>query len=172
MLFCNTPSQANDFLRNCVGKTFALNSKLCVVFFPLSLFLHNLITSPYCSSWRCSWRLCMLVSVVFQDDLSLLLDSPDSLSVPVSPSVGFVSHRLSLVMSKLLMCSVLFCCVSQSRGTIKDKAGFNAGEDASALRKAMEGIGERTRFRKPPFFFFFLCLQSLPEYIYLTAVWS
>ncbi|XP_036383335.1 annexin A3a [Megalops cyprinoides] len=27
------------------------------------------------------------------------------------------------------------------RGTIKDKAGFNAGEDAVALRKAIEGIG-------------------------------
>ncbi|XP_060764844.1 annexin A3b [Neoarius graeffei] len=44
------------------------------------------------------------------DDLSLLLDSPGSLSVP-------------------------------SRGTVKDKSGFNAGEDAAALRKAIEGIG-------------------------------
>lgn len=37
------------------------------------------------------------------------------------------------------------CCsiLAQSRGTIKDKAGFNAGEDAAALRKAIEGIGER-----------------------------
>ncbi|MCJ8742818.1 hypothetical protein PDJAM_G00086630 [Pangasius djambal] len=44
------------------------------------------------------------------DDLSLLLDSPDSLSIT-------------------------------NRGTIKDKAGFNPGEDAAALRKAIEGIG-------------------------------
>ncbi|XP_053501452.1 annexin A3 [Ictalurus furcatus] len=44
------------------------------------------------------------------DDLSLLLDSPVSPSVP-------------------------------GRGTIKDKAGFNAGEDVAALRKAIEGIG-------------------------------
>ncbi|XP_047016938.1 annexin A3 isoform X2 [Ictalurus punctatus] len=44
------------------------------------------------------------------DDLSLLLDSPDSLSF-------------------------------SGRGTIKDKVGFNAGEDAAALRKAIEGIG-------------------------------
>ncbi|XP_046717461.1 annexin A3-like [Silurus meridionalis] len=44
------------------------------------------------------------------DDLSLLLDFPDSMSNP-------------------------------TRGTIKDKAGFNAGEDAAALRKAIEGIG-------------------------------
>ncbi|MCI4388575.1 hypothetical protein PGIGA_G00087600 [Pangasianodon gigas] len=44
------------------------------------------------------------------DDLSLLLDSPDSLSI-------------------------------SNRGTIKDKAGFNPGEDAAALRKAIEGIG-------------------------------
>ncbi|KAG7322961.1 hypothetical protein KOW79_014307 [Hemibagrus wyckioides] len=44
------------------------------------------------------------------DDLSLLLDSPDSLSHP-------------------------------TRGTIKDKVGFNPNEDAAALRKAIEGIG-------------------------------
>ncbi|XP_046717460.1 annexin A3-like [Silurus meridionalis] len=46
------------------------------------------------------------------NDLSLLMNSPDSLSNP-------------------------------TRGTIKDKAGFNAGEDAAALRKALEGIGTR-----------------------------
>ncbi|XP_062869828.1 annexin A3b [Trichomycterus rosablanca] len=44
------------------------------------------------------------------DDLSLLLDTPDSLSLP-------------------------------SRGSIKEKPGFNPGEDAAALRKAIEGIG-------------------------------
>ncbi|XP_063066546.1 annexin A3b isoform X1 [Engraulis encrasicolus] len=46
------------------------------------------------------------------DDLDLLLDSPSSLTV-----------------------------TSTTRGTIKDKAGFNASEDATALRGAMEGIG-------------------------------
>uniref|UniRef100_A0A8C1LRL8 Annexin n=1 Tax=Cyprinus carpio TaxID=7962 RepID=A0A8C1LRL8_CYPCA len=30
---------------------------------------------------------------------------------------------------------------STARGTIKEKPGFNAGEDAAALRKAIEGIG-------------------------------
>uniref|UniRef100_A0AAY4E4S0 Annexin n=1 Tax=Denticeps clupeoides TaxID=299321 RepID=A0AAY4E4S0_9TELE len=49
---------------------------------------------------------------VFQDDLDLLLDSPSSLTV-----------------------------ASSARGSIKEKPGFNAGEDAAALRKAMEGIG-------------------------------
>ncbi|KAK2823782.1 hypothetical protein Q7C36_020382 [Tachysurus vachellii] len=44
------------------------------------------------------------------DDLSLLLDSPDSMS-------------------------------NQSRGTVKDKTGFNPHEDAAALRKAIEGLG-------------------------------
>ncbi|GAA6087001.1 annexin A3b [Tachysurus ichikawai] len=44
------------------------------------------------------------------DDLSLLLDSPDSMS-------------------------------NHSRGTIKDKMGFNPHEDAAALRKAIEGFG-------------------------------
>ncbi|XP_030624897.1 annexin A3b [Chanos chanos] len=46
------------------------------------------------------------------DDLDLLLDSPSSLTT-----------------------------TSTARGTIKDKAGFNASEDAAALRKAIEGIG-------------------------------
>lgn len=46
------------------------------------------------------------------DDLDLLLDSPSSLTVN-----------------------------STVRGTIKEKPGFNPGEDAAALRKAMEGIG-------------------------------
>ncbi|KAL6472757.1 hypothetical protein MHYP_G00189450 [Metynnis hypsauchen] len=46
------------------------------------------------------------------DDLSLLLDSPDSLTV-----------------------------TSSARGTIKEKPGFNASEDVAALRKAIEGLG-------------------------------
>ncbi|KAJ8339232.1 hypothetical protein SKAU_G00360180 [Synaphobranchus kaupii] len=46
------------------------------------------------------------------DDLDLLLDSPSSLTT-----------------------------TSNVRGTIKDSAGFNAGADASAIRKAIEGIG-------------------------------
>ncbi|XP_066506727.1 annexin A3b isoform X1 [Hoplias malabaricus] len=46
------------------------------------------------------------------DDLSLLLDSPDSLSV-----------------------------TSSARGTVKEKPGFNPSEDAAALRKAIEGLG-------------------------------
>ncbi|KAI1900361.1 hypothetical protein AGOR_G00049170 [Albula goreensis] len=46
------------------------------------------------------------------DELDLLLDSPSS-----------------------------FTTTTGERGTIKDKAGFNAGEDAVALRKAIEGIG-------------------------------
>ncbi|XP_076875289.1 annexin A3b [Brachyhypopomus gauderio] len=46
------------------------------------------------------------------DDLNLLLDSPDSLSV-----------------------------TSNARGTIEDKQGFRPDEDAAALRKAIEGIG-------------------------------
>uniref|UniRef100_A0A673NIZ9 Annexin n=1 Tax=Sinocyclocheilus rhinocerous TaxID=307959 RepID=A0A673NIZ9_9TELE len=48
----------------------------------------------------------------FQDDLDLLLDSPSSLTVN-----------------------------STVHGTIKEKPGFNPGEDAAALRKAIEGIG-------------------------------
>ncbi|KAG7322962.1 hypothetical protein KOW79_014308 [Hemibagrus wyckioides] len=44
------------------------------------------------------------------DDLSQIMNSPDSLSNP-------------------------------SRGTIKDKAGFNPAEDAAALKKAMKGFG-------------------------------
>lgn len=31
---------------------------------------------------------------------------------------------------------------STTRGTIKEKPGFNPGEDAAALRKAIEGIGK------------------------------
>lgn len=46
------------------------------------------------------------------DDLDLLLDSPSSLTEKVT-----------------------------TRGTITEKAGFNANEDAAALRKAIEGIG-------------------------------
>ncbi|XP_076140623.1 annexin A3b isoform X1 [Alosa pseudoharengus] len=46
------------------------------------------------------------------DDLDLLLDSPSSLTVAAT-----------------------------TKGTIKDKPGFNASEDAAALRKAIEGIG-------------------------------
>ncbi|XP_059213817.1 annexin A3b [Centropristis striata] len=46
------------------------------------------------------------------DDLDLLLDSPSSLTV-----------------------------TSSARGTVKDKANFKMEEDASALRKAMEGLG-------------------------------
>ncbi|XP_072514939.1 annexin A3b isoform X1 [Salminus brasiliensis] len=46
------------------------------------------------------------------DDLNLLLDSPDSLSV-----------------------------TSTARGTVKEKPGFNAAEDVAALRKAIEGLG-------------------------------
>lgn len=46
------------------------------------------------------------------DELDLLLDSPSSLTT-----------------------------TSNVRGTIKDSAGFNAGADAAALRKAIEGIG-------------------------------
>lgn len=46
------------------------------------------------------------------DDLSLLLDTPDSLTV-----------------------------TSTARGTVKEKPGFNAAEDVAALRKAIEGLG-------------------------------
>ncbi|KAK7126067.1 hypothetical protein R3I93_021449 [Phoxinus phoxinus] len=46
------------------------------------------------------------------DDLDLLLESPSSLTV-----------------------------TSTARGTIKEKPGFTPGEDAAALRKAIEGIG-------------------------------
>ncbi|KAJ8404523.1 hypothetical protein AAFF_G00337900 [Aldrovandia affinis] len=46
------------------------------------------------------------------DDLDLLLDSPSSLTT-----------------------------TTHVRGTIRDSPGFNAGTDASALRKAIEGIG-------------------------------
>ncbi|XP_036385015.1 annexin A3-like [Megalops cyprinoides] len=46
------------------------------------------------------------------DDLDLLLDSPSSVTTATTV-----------------------------RGTIKDSSGFNAGEDATALRKAIEGIG-------------------------------
>ncbi|XP_007229983.2 annexin A3b isoform X1 [Astyanax mexicanus] len=52
------------------------------------------------------------MSVSVWDDLSLLLDSPDSLTV-----------------------------TSTARGTVKEKPGFNAGEDVAALRKALEGLG-------------------------------
>lgn len=31
---------------------------------------------------------------------------------------------------------------STARGTIKEKPGFTPGEDAAALRKAIEGIGK------------------------------
>ncbi|MCI4388576.1 hypothetical protein PGIGA_G00087610 [Pangasianodon gigas] len=68
------------------------------------------------------------------------MNSPDSLSVTIRPSLCLLP-LLSLLMRRFLMCCVLFCSVSQNRGTIKDKAGFNPGEDAAALRKAIEGFG-------------------------------
>ncbi|XP_037548318.1 annexin A3b [Nematolebias whitei] len=46
------------------------------------------------------------------DDLNLLLDSPSSLTL-----------------------------TSNTRGTVKEKAGFKVEEDVAALRKAMEGLG-------------------------------
>uniref|UniRef100_A0A3Q3AHH9 Annexin n=1 Tax=Kryptolebias marmoratus TaxID=37003 RepID=A0A3Q3AHH9_KRYMA len=49
---------------------------------------------------------------VLQDDLDLLLDSPSSLTL-----------------------------TSNTRGTVKEKAGFKVEEDVAALRKAIEGIG-------------------------------
>lgn len=45
------------------------------------------------------------------------------------------------MLSDFDMCTCVCVYQSSVRGTVKDKANFKAEEDASALRKAIEGLG-------------------------------
>ncbi len=79
----------------------------------------------------------------FQDDLDLLLDSPSSLTVNVRLWLYFIQLYISYSKLNRFIYQHDPCFTKSTvRGTIKENPGFNPGEDAAALRKAMEGIGK------------------------------
>ncbi len=79
----------------------------------------------------------------FQNDLDLLLDSPSSLTVNVRLWLYFIQLYISYSkLNRFLYQHDPRFAKSTVRGTVKEKSGFTPGEDAAALRKAMEGVGK------------------------------
>lgn len=77
--------------------------------------------------------------------MDLLLESPSSLTVNVRLTLYFSSFMQSIHIvfeHNYLVINVPCFIKSTTRGTITEKPGFNPGEDAAALRKAIEGIGK------------------------------
>lgn len=143
---------------------------MCIVF--LSVCLHNLVTRHIVFGMEMFLEMFMEIKIIHSSVscVSGWFEPPSGLTRlairPRKSVLGSSSSSFRLV-SRFLKCCVLFDSVSQSRGTIKDKAGFNPGEDASALRKAIEGIGERNASEN--ILYHYVCSHSLSKFVLLRC---